>query len=351
MYETPNGDILVAESNTEVSLLENAGAAIAGITKADKVNSSANRITLLRDADGDGKPEIRKTFAENLSKPFGMLVLNNQLYVANTNAIVRFNYHPGDLTISDKPETIVNLPGLGRHWTKNIVANADGSKIYIAVGSSTNVAENGIDKEINRANILEMNPDGTALHVFASGLRNPVGMAWAPGTKTLWAAVNERDELGDDLVPDYLTSVKENGFYGWPWAYIGRHTDPRVQPANPEMVAKAIVPDVLLGSHTASLGLVFYTKNQFPSLYHNGAFVAQHGSWNRSKLAGYKVLFVPFKNGKPSGKPQEFLSGFIAGENDNKVYGRPTGLLVLKDGSMLLTDDKSNRIWRISYSK
>lgn len=351
LYQTPNGDILVSEANTEVDFIKKVGATIIGATKADNLGNSANRITILRDADGDGKPELKQTFLKDLNKPFGMLVLGNYLYVGNTDAIVRFPYKPGQTSITEKGEKIADVPTLGRHWTKNLIASPDGSKIYIAVGSSSNVAENGIDKEINRANILEMNPDGSGLRVYASGLRNPVGMAWAPGTHTLWTAVNERDELGDDLVPDYLTSVKEGGFYGWPYSYYGQHIDPRVQPQNAELVQKAIVPDVPLGSHTASLGLAFYTGNAFPKKYQNGAFIAQHGSWNRSRLSGYKVLFVPFKNGRPSGKPQDFLTGFMANINEDKVYGRPTCVLELKDGSLLLTDDKTNHIWRISYTR
>ena len=349
MYQTSNGDILVAESNTEVSFIQKVGATVAGATKADNLGNSADRITLLRDADGDGKPEFRSTLLKDLHKPFGMLVMNGYLYVGNTDALVRFPYQPGQTSIEEKGYKIVDLPPVGQHWTKNIISNADSSKIFISVGSSTNIADKGIDKEINRANILEVNPDGSGLRVYASGLRNPVGMGWAPGTHTLWVCVNERDLLGDDLVPEYLTSVKENGFYGWPYSYFGQHVDARVQPQDAELVKKAIVPDVPLGAHTASLGLAFYTAKSFPKKYQGGAFVAQHGSWNRSLLSGYKVLFVPFKNGKPAGKPQDFLTGFMANIKEDKVYGRPTGVLLLKDGSLLVTDDKTNRIWRVSY--
>ncbi|CAN5742173.1 sorbosone dehydrogenase family protein [soil metagenome] len=351
MYQTPNGDILVGEANTEVGFVKKIGAAIIGATKADNLGKSANRIMLLRDADSDGKPEIKETLLKDLNKPFGMLVIGKYLYVANTDALVRYPYEAGQMAINAVPEKLADLSPDGRHWTKNIITNAAGSKIYVAVGSSSNVAENGMDKEINRANILEMNPDGSEMRVFASGLRNPVGMAWAPGTNTLWTAVNERDELGDDLVPDYITSVKDGGFYGWPYSYYGQHLDPRIKEQQPDLVKKAIVPDVNLGSHTASLGLAFYTKTAFPKKYQDGAFIAQHGSWNRSVLSGYKVVFVPFKNGRPIGKPQDFLTGFVIDpSNSDKVHGRPTGICILQDGSMLVTDDTSNKIWRISYN-
>jgi glucose/arabinose dehydrogenase len=353
MYQAPNGDVLVAESNTEAGLITRIGASIIGATKADNLSKSANRITVFKDNNNDGIPDVRNTLLENLNQPFGMLVLNKYLYVANTDALLRFPYEPGQLSITASPEKLLDLPGGGRHWTKSLRINKNQTKIYIGVGSFSNVAEKGIDKEVNRACILEINPDGTGLRIFASGLRNPVGMDWAPGTNTLWASVNERDELGDDLVPDYLTSVQDGGFYGWPYSYFGKHLDPRIKPEEqrPDLVEKAIVPEVKLGSHTASLGLVFYTGQQFPKKYWGGAFIAQHGSWNRSVVAGYKVVFVPFKNGKPTGKPQDFLTGFIEDLEKDKVRGRPTGLLQLRDGSLLLTDDKTNRIWRISYGK
>lgn len=350
MYVLPNGDVLVSEANTEVGLILKIGAAIVGATKADNLGKSENRITLLRDANKDGVPEIRETFLENLNKPFGMLLIGNNLYVANTDALMRFPYETGITKMSQAGHKIAGLPPDGRHWTKNIVSNVAGTKIYIAVGSASNVAEDGMDKELNRANILEINPDGTGMRVYASGLRNPVGMDWAPGTDILWTTVNERDGLGDDLVPDYLTSVKEGGFYGWPYSYFGKHLEPRMKDQQkPELVEKALVPEVSLGSHTASLGLAFGDKSNFPEKYREGAFIAQHGSWNRALLAGYKVVFVPFKNGKPTGIPQDFLTGFVADLQKDKVHGRPTGLAFLKDGSMLLTDDKTNRIWRVTY--
>ena len=359
LYVAPNGDVLLAESNSNFKTIEKVGAVIKGASKAEDLSSSADKITILRDNNKDGTPDqkyILLTAENGLNQPFGMLVIGNWLYVANTDAVLRFPYKKGQTKIMGKGEKLVDLPaGKGfianRHWTRNIISNKNNTKIYIAVGSSSNIAENGIEKERLRANILEMNPDGTGLRIYASGLRNPVGMGWAPGTSTLFAAVNERDELGDDLVPDYLTSVEQGAFYGWPYSYYGNHVDARVQPQKPDLVNKAIVPDVDLGSHTASLGLAFYTKKAFPTQYQGGAFIAQHGSWNRSVPAGYKVVYVPFKNGKPSGRPQEFLNGFVADLIANKVYGRPVGVVVIPDGSLLVTDDAGNTIWRVAAVK
>jgi glucose/arabinose dehydrogenase len=353
LYELPNGDILVAESNSEHSALEKVGGPIIGASKSNNLSASANRITILRDSDKDGMPEFRDTFLTGLKQPFGMLLLNNWLYVANTDALLRFPYKEGETRITMKGQKILDLPAgeHNRHWTRNIIANKNGTKIYVAIGSGSNVAENGMDVEILRACIIEINPDGSGRRVYASGLRNPVGMDWAPATNVLWAAVNERDELGDDLVPDYITGVKPDGFYGWPYSYFGQHIDPRIKEQKPEMVKKAIVPDVALGSHTASLGLAFYKGKSFPEKYRNGAFVAQHGSWNRSVLSGYKVVFIPFVNGKPSGVPVDFLTGFIADLESGKVHGRPVCVIFTKDGSMLLSDDTSNRVWRISASQ
>jgi glucose/arabinose dehydrogenase len=280
-----------------------------------------------------------------------MLILGNKFYVANTDALMEYPYQEGATSIADAGKKIVSLPGGPRHWTRNIISNKAGDKIYIAVGSSSNVAENGIDKENRRAMILEVNADGSNEKIYASGLRNPVGMDWAPGTNVLWTAVNERDELGDDVPPDYLTSVKEGGFYGWPYAYFGQNADPRIKDQRTDLVSKTIKPDVSLGSHTASLGLTFYTKGNFPAEYQNGAFIGQHGSWNRSVFSGYKVVFVPFKNGQPSGNPRDFLTGFIANEDKNEVYGRPVGVAVLKDGSLVVADDGGNTIWKVSYKR
>ncbi|MFT3910866.1 MAG: sorbosone dehydrogenase family protein [Ferruginibacter sp.] len=342
IYVADNGDVFIAESNSPHSAVE----------KITGKNKSADRITLLRDANNDGIPELRSVFLKGLNKPFGMLTINNNFYVANTDGIMLYPYTAGAISISDKGREIVKLPGGPRHWTRNIISNDKKDKIYIAVGSSSNVAEDGMEKEIRRADILEVNTDGSNEIVYASGLRNPVGMAWAPGTNTLWTAVNERDELGDELVPDYMTSVKQGGFYGWPYCYFGQHLDPRLKDKDdPQMVAKTIVPDVALGSHTASLGLAFYTGTSFPQTYRNAAFIGQHGSWNKSTFTGYKVVFIPFSNGKPTGRMQDFLTGFIADENKKEVYGRPVGVAVLKDGSLLVADDAGNCLWRVSASK
>ncbi|WP_264565662.1 PQQ-dependent sugar dehydrogenase [Flavobacterium sp. N3904] len=354
LYVTPNGDILVAQSNSNYSFLKQIGATLKGVWRSNNLKHSANIITLLRDSNKDGILDLRETFlSEGLNQPFGMLVIGDWFYVANTNAILRYPYKAGQTKITGKGEKIVDLPAgkHNRHWSRNIIANSDNSKIYVAVGSGSNIAENGIANELLRANILEINPDGSDLKVFAAGLRNPVGMDWAPETKTLWTVVNERDGLGDDLVPDYLTSVKENAFYGWPYAYFGQHEDVRVTEMKPELVKKTIVPDFPLGAHTASLGLAFYTGTSFPEKYKNGAFIAQHGSWNRKKISGYRVIFVPFKDGKPSGKSEEFLTGFIVDPEKDIVHGRPVCVIVTPEGDLLITDDKSNTIWRVTYTK
>ncbi len=355
MYVTPNNDVLVAESNSNYSILKQIGATIIGAGGSNNLKHSADVITLLRDTNNDGKPDLRKTLLtrkEGLNQPFGMLVIDNWLYVANTDAVLRYPYKSGQTRITEMGEKIVDLPAgeVNRHWTRNIIANADNSKIYIAVGSGDNVGEKGMEYEVMRANILVMNPDGSDLQVYASGLRNPVGMDWEPTTKTLWTSVNERDLLGNNLVPDYLTSVKEGGFYGWPYMYWGNHYDPRI-PIPPNVRLKdPIVPDLDLGSHTASLGLVFYTAEAFPKKYKNGAFVIQHGSWNSEILAGYRVVFVPFENGKPAGKPEDFLTGFIVDHDEDEVRGRPVGAVVMPDGAMLITDDTTHHIWRIAYT-
>jgi glucose/arabinose dehydrogenase len=277
-----------------------------------------------------------------------MLVIGDKFYVADTDALLMYPYKEGQTKMTGQGKKILSLPagGYNNHWTRNLLASPDNKKIYVSVGSGSNVGEHGMDNEIRRANILEINPDGTGERVFASGLRNPVGMDWQPTTKTLYTAVNERDELGDELVPDYLTSVKEGAFYGWPYAYFGPNADPRRKDERPDLVKKTVVPDVPLGSHTASLGLAFYDQSAFPAKYKNGAFIGQHGSWNRSTLSGYKVVFVPFTDGKP-GTPEDFLTGFIVGDN-KQVHGRPVGVTVLPDGAMLVADDASNRIWRVA---
>jgi glucose/arabinose dehydrogenase len=330
-YVGPNGDIFVVESATK---------------------GSADRITIFQDKNKDGEYEVRETFKEKLNSPYGVLILNEYFYVANTDGLYRFPYKSGQTKLEGDGEKIVELPagGYNNHWTRNLIANEDGSKIYISVGSASNVAEHGMEEEHRRAGILEVNPDGSGEIIYASGLRNPVGMSWNPATKELWTAVNERDELGDDLVPDYITSVKKGGFYGWPYSYYGQIEDPRMKGQAQDLVAKAIVPDVPVGSHTASLGLTFYEGTAFPEMYRNGAFVGQHGSWNREKLAGYKVLYVPFQDGKPSGTPQDFLTGFVSGSDNSEVYGRPVDVTVLPDGSLLVNDDSGNRLWRVTYT-
>lgn len=352
IYVAPNGDILVSEANTEDKGVKKAADVVTGRAKSQNLGESANRITLLRDADKDGKPEVRETFLQDLHQPFGMLILGNAFYVANTDGLWKYPYQAGETRITKTGQKILDLPagGYNNHWTRNLIANADGSKIYISVGSGSNVAEHGISNEIRRANILEINPDGSGERIYASGLRNPVGMDWAPGSQTLWTAVNERDELGDELVPDYLTSVKEGAFYGWPYSYFGSHVDERVEAKRPDLVEKAIVPDVALDPHSASLGLAFYDGNAFPEKYRKGAFIGQHGSWNRSAFSGYKVVFVPFQNGKPTGKPEDFLTGFIADKERGDVYGRPVGVGVLPEGSLLVADDSSNTLWRIAVA-
>ncbi|UYQ94591.1 sorbosone dehydrogenase family protein [Chitinophaga horti] len=353
IYILPNGDILIAEASTKPKLKDKVAAVASGKSKSQNLGNSADRITLLRDSNGDGVPESRNTFLSGLNQPLGMLLLNNNFYVGNTDGILMYPYKENANTISGEGKKILELPagGYNNHWTRNLLASKDGKHIYVSVGSASNVAEHGLEEEVRRAAILEINPDGTGERIFASGLRNPVGMDWAPGTNTLWTAVNERDELGDELVPDYMTSVKEGGFYGWPYSYFGQHEDPRMKGQGKELVAKAIVPDVPLGSHTASLGLAFYTGEAFPEKYRNGAFVGQHGSWNRSVLSGYKVVFVPFADGKAANGYEDFLTGFIADEPKGEVYGRPVGVAVAKDGSLLVADDASNTIWRVTYNK
>ncbi len=343
IYVAPNGDIFIAMANTISD----------GFTKTASEKQpgtkSSNSILLLRDKDGDGVPELKKVFLAGLNRPLGMLVLKGKFYVGNTNGLWMYPYEDGQTEMTAAGTKIADLPagGYNNHWTRNLIASRDGSKIYVSVGSGSNVAERGLDNEIRRANILEMNPDGTGERIFASGIRNPVGLGWATGTNTLWTAVNERDGLGDDLVPDYATSVKENGFYGWPFAYYGKNADPRMKGERMDLVNSTITPDVSMGAHTASLGLVFNEKNYLTPAYAGGMFIGQHGSWNRSELSGYKVVYVPFTNGKPSGPVQDFLTGFIANRDNSTVYGRPVGVAFAKDGSLLVADDAGKTIWRI----
>ena len=350
MMVAPNGDVLVVLSNSERSTKEKVANVVTGKAKSEVAGQSANTILLYRDADKDGKPELTTTFLTGLNQPYGMLIIGNSFYVANTDGVWQYPYKSGDTKITSTGKKIMSLPagGYNNHWTRNLIANADKSKIYVTVGSGSNVGENGMENEIRRANILEVNPDGTGEKIYASGLRNPVGIDWAPGTNMLWTAVNERDGLGDDLVPDYITSVKEGAFYGWPYSYYGQNEDPRLKGKNPDLVKKAIAPDVPVGSHTASLGLAFYKGNKYPAKYQGGAFVGQHGSWNRSAISGYKVIFVPFKDGKPTGKPEDFLTGFIADTDKAEVYGRPVGVTLAADGALLVADDVSGVVWRIA---
>ena len=332
-YIAPNGDIFVSEAGTR---------------------ESANRILLFKDVNKDGIADDKYIFLTNLNRPLGMLVLGNYFYVANTDGVYRYPYKAGDTEIKAGGDKIISLweGGYNNHWTRNIIANKEGTKIYITVGSASNAGERGMEiEEGKRALIFEANPDGSDLKIYASGLRNPVGLDWNPVTGELWTAVNERDELGDNLVPDYATSVKRGGWYGWPFSYFGKIKDPRwANDPHQELVDKAIIPDVPLGPHTASLGLVFYTGQQFSAKYRNGAFIGQHGSWNRSVLSGYKVVFIPFKNGKPQ-PPEDFLTGFIADEEKSEVHGRPVGVAITPDGSLLVNDDTAGIIWKVSMKK
>lgn len=350
IYQAPNGDIFVSEATIDTTVLKSFLSTFDSKYQSMHFGSSANRITMFRDADGDGNYEERHVFLKELNQPFGMLVLNNSFYVANTDGVMQFPYHQGDTIITAAGKKIASLPagGYNNHWTRNIIANREGTKLFISVGSGTNIAEHGMDVEKGRACILSMNPDGSDVKTYAEGLRNPTGMGWAPGTNRLWTTVNERDELGDELVPDYFTSVKQNGFYGWPFTYWGNHADPRIKEKNTHDPNATVVPDVSLGAHTASLGFAFDEHNLMPGQYKGGVFIAQHGSWNRSELSGYKIVFIPFQNGKPSGNVQTFVDGFIAEENPPKVYGRPVDMLITTKGKMLVTDDAANTIWMIS---
>ena len=351
LYVLPNGDVLVAETNSPPKPDDSQG--IRGWL-AEKVMSragagvpSANRITLLRDANQDGIAETRTVLLENLNSPFGMTLVGNDLYVADADKLLRFPYQAGENTISARPTKVIDLPGgpLNHHWTKNVIASPDGTKLYVTVGSNSNVGENGMDKEEGRAAIWEVDRATGSHRIFASGLRNPNGMDWEPKTGKLWTAVNERDEIGSDLVPDYITSVKDGGFYGWPYSYYGQHVDVRVDPQNPELVAKAIAPDYAVGPHTASLGLSFAEGSKLPG-FTEGVFIGQHGSWNRKPHSGYKVIFVPFADGKPAGMPIDVLTGFL--NTDEKAMGRPVGVVIDRQGDLLVADDVGNKVWRVS---
>ena len=355
LYVLPNGDVLVAETNTPPQPGETGGIKgwVAGMVlkRAGAAAPTANRITLLRDADGDGVAETREAFLENLNSPFGMALVGNDFYVANADAIIRFPYKDGETKITEQGVKVVDLPGgpINHHWTKNILASRDGKHLYVTVGSNSNVGENGLDAEKDRAAIHELDLATGKMRLFASGLRNPNGLAWQPQSGALWTTVNERDEIGSDLVPDYMTSVKDGAFYGWPFSYYGQHVDERVKPQNPELVASAIAPDYALGPHTASLGLAFYEANLLPSQYVGGAFIGQHGSWNRDPLSGYKVIFVPFSGGMPDGPAEDVLTGFVDANGD--AQGRPVGVVVDKAGALLVADDVGNIIWRVTPAK
>jgi len=352
LYVLPNGDVLVAESNAPKpppgeerkgikafvmkKVMARAGAGV----------PSPDRLVLLRDADGDGRAEQHHVFIANLHSPFGMALVGSDLYVANADAVVRFPYQPGQTQIAAAPVKVTDLPaGLNHHWTKGLVASADGRKLYVSVGSNSNVAEGGMEIEEGRAAIWEVDVASGSKRLFAGGLRNPVGLAFEPQTRALWTVVNERDELGSDLVPDYLTSVREGAFYGWPWSYWGANVDDRVEPPRPDMVGRAIAPDYALGNHVAPLGLAF-SDSRMAAPYASGAFVGEHGSWNRKPRSGYKVVFVPFANGRPAGPPQDFLTGFVSPEGH--AWGRPVGVALDRSGALLVADDVGNTVWRVT---
>jgi len=355
VYVLPNGDILAVQAKSPppepvkrpkdpiVALVKNKATAYPGGPKA------ASRITLIRDANGDGLPELQVTLLDNLHSPFGVVWIDNMLYVANTDAVVRYPFVPGQTSITAPGTVLTELPGgpIDHHWTKSLTVSPDGSKLYATVGSNSNITENGIEAEKNRAAVWEIDRATGTSRVFAGGLRNPNSPNFYPGTNTLWVVVNERDELGPHLVPDYLTSVKDGGFYGWPYSYWGQHVDPRVRPQRPDLVARAIKPDYALGSHVAALGLTFYTGTNLPAHYRGGAFIGEHGSWDRYSPSGYKVAFVPFANGRPSGKAEDFVTGFLDTKK-GKSFGRPVGLAVDKTGALLIADDVGNTVWRVS---
>lgn len=358
VYVLPNGDVLVAESNAPPKPEDEKSAqGLRGwfmkkvMGRAGAGAPTANRITLLRDADGDGKAESRSVFLENLNSPFGMVLVGNDFYVANTDAVVRFPYQPGQTRITAGPVKVVDLPAgpINHHWTKNIIASPDGSKLYVTVGSNSNVGERGMKAETGRAAIWEVDAKTGSHRVFASGLRNPNGMGWAPGSGALWTVVNERDEIGSDLVPDYLTSVRDGVFYGWPYSYYGQNVDDRVKPPRPDLVAQAVSPDYALGSHVAPLGMVFSEGDALPPSLATGVFIGEHGSWNRVPHSGYKVVFVPFRQGLPAGLPVDVLTGFLSPEGH--AYGRPVGVAMDKRGALLVADDVGNVVWRVSGSQ
>jgi glucose/arabinose dehydrogenase len=352
VYVLPNGDILVVESGGPTAPINRPKEFVMNFLerKSHSREDPGQRITLLRDADGDGKPELRTVFLDHLNSPFGVALVGSDLYVANTDGVMRFPYQTGQTKITAPGVTLTPLPGgpIDHHWTKSLVASPDGSKLYAGVGSNSNITENGIQAEKDRAAIWEIDRATGASRLFATGLRNPNGLTFEPTTHQLWAVVNERDELGPDLVPDYMTSVKDGAFYGWPYSYWGQHIDPRVKPQRPDLVAKAIMPDYSLSSHVAPLGMAFYTADNLPPAYRGGAFVGEHGSWDRNKLNGYKVVFVPFANGRPNGKAQDVVTGFTT--PGSEARGRPVGLAVDSRGGLLIADDVGGTVWRVTAS-
>lgn len=354
LYVLSNGDVLVAETNAPQPSDEGWGIKSwlmkQAMNKAGAGMPSANRITLLRDADGDGLAETRSVFIEGLNSPFGMALVGNDFYVANTDALLKFHYTDGETQIAQPGTKVLDLPAgpINHHWTKNVLASRDGTRLYVTVGSNSNVAENGIEQERGRAAIWEVDPKNGSYRIYASGLRNPNGLAWEPDGGVLWTVVNERDLLGSDLVPDYLTSVADGSFFGWPYSYFGQHLDNRVLPRRPDLVAKARVPDYALGPHTASLGLAYSKSATWPAPFDNGVFIGQHGSWNREPRSGYRVIFVPFSAGKPFGQPIDVLTGFVS--EDDEAFGRPVGVALDKQAALLVADDVGNTIWRVKIS-
>ena len=354
VYPLPNGDILVVEANAPPTVNFRPKDYLTGpvVNRAGAGAAGGNRITLLRDANGDGKPELRTIFLDRLNSPFGITLVGNTLYVANTDGIMAFPYTLGETRITRPGVQLTDLPAgqIDHHWTKSLVASPDGSKLYVGVGSNSNITENGLDVEYGRAAIYEVDRATGAKRIYASGVRNPTGVAFEPQTKKLWAIANERDEIGPDLVPDYLTSVKDGGFYGWPYSYYGQHVDVRVHPQRPDLVAKAIPPDYALSSHVAPLGLTFSAGQRLAPALANGAFIGEHGSWDRSPLNGYKVVFVPFANGRPNGPPRTIVNGFLA-RDGKSVHGRPVGVAIDRTGALLIADDAGNTVWRVSAAR
>ncbi|MFL9502748.1 PQQ-dependent sugar dehydrogenase [Rhodopseudomonas palustris] len=355
LYVLPNGDVLVVESKKPPGEpIKRPKDLVMGWVESfvtsggSGANEPSNRITLLRDVNGDGVPEVRSTFLDHLNSPFGVALVGNDLYVANTDAIMHYTYHPGDTQISEPGTVLTPLPGgpIDHHWTKSLVASHDGALLYVGVGSNSNITENGLEAEKNRAAIWEVDRASGRWRLFATGLRNPNGLSIEPQTGALWTVVNERDELGPNLVPDYMTSVKDGGFYGWPYSYYGQHVDPRVQSPRPDLVAKAIVPDYALSSHVAPLGMAFATGTSLPAKYRGGAFVGEHGSWDRQHFNGYKVVYVPFDGGKPNGKAEDVVTGFL--DPSGKARGRPVGVAIDKSGALLIADDVGNTVWRVT---